>query len=81
MNGSFLWIVYSVAICWTMVVAISGASIGFLLGPLRWPERLYLYAGAAALFYPTFYADGVGVVMIGLFLAVRRFRGPARRLA
>ena len=76
--GSPLLIAYNIAIAWAMVVAISGASIGHLLGRLNWGWRLYLYVAAAALFYPTFYADGVGVTMIGLFLGWRFLGEPAR---
>jgi TRAP transporter 4TM/12TM fusion protein len=79
LNGSVLWIAYHVAIAWVMIVAISGASIGFLLGRLHWGARLYLYAGAAALFYPTFYADALGVAMVALFLAARYFIRPSAR--
>ncbi|MGE0222972.1 MAG: TRAP transporter permease [Acetobacteraceae bacterium] len=78
MNGSPFWIAYHVAVAWVMVVAISGASIGFLLGPLSWPWRIYLYVGAGALFYPSFYADAVGVGMICVFLAARWMAGRQR---
>jgi TRAP transporter 4TM/12TM fusion protein len=78
LNGSLPWIAYHVGVAWVMIVAISGASIGFLMGKLGWGLRLYLYAGAAALFYPTFYADAVGIGMVGLFLGVRWFVRPVR---
>ncbi len=81
LNGSLPWIVYHAAVAWAMVVAISGGSIGFLLGPLNWGMRIYLYLGAAALFYPSFYADAIGVGMILLFLVGRWFMRPARAVA
>jgi TRAP transporter 4TM/12TM fusion protein len=71
MNGSPIWILYHMAVCWGMVVAISGGSIGYLLGPLNWGMRIYLYLAAALLFYPTYYADAAGIGMIGIFLAWR----------
>jgi TRAP transporter 4TM/12TM fusion protein len=64
-------IVYHVAISWAAIVAISGGSIGYLLGPLEWPARIYLYIAAAALFYPSTLADIIGVVLILAFLAWR----------
>ena len=78
LNGSLPWIAYHVAIAWAMIVAISGASIGFLIGRLNWGLRLYLYAAAAALFYPTYYADALGVGMIVVFLLFRMVLRPAR---
>jgi TRAP transporter 4TM/12TM fusion protein len=75
--GSWPWIAYHMAIAWVMVVAISGASIGHLAGSLRWPARLWLYAGAAALFYPSPYADALGVGIVGLFFA-RQWLFPVR---
>jgi TRAP transporter 4TM/12TM fusion protein len=71
MNGSALTVAYHVAISWAAIVAISGGSIGYLLGPLRWPARLYLYVAAAALFYPSTYSDIAGVVLVLAFLAWR----------
>ncbi len=80
LHGSPLWILYHVGIAWVMIVAISGGSIGYLLGPLNWGVRLYLYGAAAALFYPSYYADAVGVVMFALFLVGRWLLGPAAQL-
>ncbi|MGE5512689.1 MAG: TRAP transporter permease [Bacteroidota bacterium] len=71
LNGEPQWIVYHVAITWAAIVAMSGGAIGYLLGPLGWPGRLYLFAAAGILFYPTFWADGIGVVMILGFLGWR----------
>ncbi len=79
MNGTLPAIAYNVAVAWAMVVAISGASIGHLLGPLGWPMRLYLYAAAGLLFYPASWADAAGLGMILLFLGWR-WQGR-RRLA
>ncbi len=74
LKGSIPAIAYTIAVAWVMVVAISGASIGFLMGPVSWPLRLFLYAGAGALFYPSPYADVVGIAMVGGFLLLRWFR-------
>ncbi|MDX2156971.1 MAG: hypothetical protein SFW09_10740 [Hyphomicrobiaceae bacterium] len=69
MMGSWPEIAYHVAISWAAVVAMCGASIGYLLGPLAWPVRIWLYLAAATLFYPSVYADVAGIVMLGLFVA------------
>jgi TRAP transporter 4TM/12TM fusion protein len=71
MDGSAFGIVYHVAIAWVMIVAISGASIGHLMGRLGWGGRLWLYAGAAALFYPTIWADALGVALVVAFVLWR----------
>lgn len=78
LNGAWPWIVYHVAITWMAIVAMSGGLIGFLLGPLGWIGRAYLLVASAILFYPSFWADGLGVVMILAFLA-RRFLSPSSR--
>jgi len=78
LNGSLPWIAYNVAVAWVMIVSISGASIGFLLGPLNWGLRVYLYVAAAALFYPSGYADALGIGMVAAFLALRWTRRPVR---
>jgi TRAP-type uncharacterized transport system fused permease subunit len=71
LDGTWLWIIYHVAVTWTAIVAMCGGLIGYLLGPLGWIGRAYLLAAAAILFYPTFYADAAGVGMIMAFLAQR----------
>jgi TRAP-type uncharacterized transport system fused permease subunit len=71
MDGSAFGIIYHVAIAWVMIVAISGASIGHLMGRLGWGARLWLYAGAAALFYPTLWADALGVALVLTFVLWR----------
>ncbi len=71
LHGSAAAIAYHVAISWAAIVALCGGSIGYLLGPLGWPARLYLYVAAAALFYPTTLADLVGVVLVLGFLIWR----------
>jgi TRAP transporter 4TM/12TM fusion protein len=78
LSGSLPGIAYHIGVCWAAVVAISGAAIGYLLGPLGWLARAYLLIAAAALFFPTFYADVVGIALIAAFLAWQwqlRFRG------
>jgi TRAP transporter 4TM/12TM fusion protein len=78
MNGSALTVAYHVAISWAAIVAISGGSIGYLLGPLGWPGRIYLYVAAAALFYPSTYSDFAGVILVLAFLGWRWRFGAAR---
>jgi TRAP-type uncharacterized transport system fused permease subunit len=77
MQGTAPAIVYHVAISWAAIVAISGGSIGYLLGPLGWPGRIYLYVAAAALFYPSTLADLIGVALVVAFLAWRWRFGPS----
>lgn len=81
LNGPWYWVIYHVAITWAAVVAMSGGTIGYLLGPLGWPGRIYLLAAAAILFYPTYYADALGVFMILAFMATRWSSTPARGTA
>lgn len=71
LKGSVFAIAYTLAIAATAIVAISGASIGFLLGRLSWPERLYLYATAGVLMYPSAWCDAAGIIMLAAF-ALRR---------
>jgi TRAP-type uncharacterized transport system fused permease subunit len=80
LNGSLPVIGYQIAVCWVAVVAMSGAAIGYLLRPLGWLARGYLLAAAAALFFPTLYADLAGIALIAAFLAWQwqhRSRGTA----
>jgi TRAP transporter 4TM/12TM fusion protein len=77
LNGSWPWIIYHVTITWMAIVAMSGGLIGFLLGPLGWVGRAYLLTASAILFYPTFWADGLGVAMILAFVAWRWHSSPA----
>lgn len=81
LNGSVPAVIYTIAVAWIMVVAISGASIGYLIGPLNWPLRILLYVGAAALFYPSAYADVAGIVIIGGYMLFRWFRRGAGQAA
>ena len=71
LQGPALAVAYHVAISWAAIVAISGGSIGYLLGPLGWPARTYLYVAAAALFYPSTYSDVAGVALVLAFLGWR----------
>ena len=78
LQGTPSAIVYHVAISWAAIVAISGGSIGYLLGPLGWSGRIYLYVAAAALFYPTMLADLIGVGLVLAFLGWRWWFANAR---
>ena len=78
LQGPASAIAYHVAISWAAIVAISGGSIGYLLGPLGGRPRL-LYVAAAALFYPSTLADIVGVVLVLAFLGWQWRVRPARR--
>jgi TRAP transporter 4TM/12TM fusion protein len=79
LRGSALAVAYHVAISWAAIVAISGGSIGYLLGPLGWLARIYLYVAAAALFYPSTYSDFAGVVLVLAFLGWRWKFGSPRK--
>jgi TRAP transporter 4TM/12TM fusion protein len=78
LQGSALEVAYHVAITWAAIVAISGGSIGYLLGPLGWLGRIYLYIAAATLFYPSTLSDVVGVVLVLAFLGWRWKFGASR---
>jgi TRAP-type uncharacterized transport system fused permease subunit len=80
MQGPPLAVAYHVAISWAAIVAISGGSIGYLLGALGWPARIYLYVAAAALFYPSTLSDIVGVVLVLAFLGWRWRFGSSRKM-
>lgn len=75
LKGSVAAIAYTLAITALSIVAISGGSIGYLLGRLHWPGRLYLYAAAAVLMYPSAWSDAVGAAMMVGFVIVRLARG------
>ncbi|MGE0700305.1 MAG: TRAP transporter permease [Hyphomicrobiaceae bacterium] len=81
MQGTWPEIAYHVTVSWLAVVAICGGSIGYLLGPVSWPMRIYLYAAGAALFYPSPIADGIGIGMIALFVAGQYMLGARARAA
>ncbi|MEZ5815851.1 MAG: TRAP transporter fused permease subunit [Hyphomicrobiaceae bacterium] len=67
MQGAWGDIAYHVAISWFAVAAICGASIGHLLGPVSPPLRIWLYLAGGLLFYPSPWADAVGVGMLLVF--------------
>jgi TRAP transporter 4TM/12TM fusion protein len=69
--GSAPEILYNLVVALVAVAGISGASIGYLLGPLGWPGRLYLYAASALLFYPSVFADAAGIVLVLAFVGWR----------
>src|SRR5581483_5064547 len=79
LQGDAVWIAYHIAITWAAIVALCGASIGNLLGPLGWLGRGYLYAAAAALFYPSAAADAVGATLVLAFLAWRWWQARDRK--
>ncbi|MGD9802001.1 MAG: TRAP transporter permease [Hyphomicrobiaceae bacterium] len=77
LNGTWPAILYNCAVTWAAIVGLCGASIGYLIGPLSWIERIYLYCASAALFYPSPISDVVGIAMLGLF-AIWRLRFAPR---
>ena len=81
MQGTWPEIIYNVAITWFAVAAICGGSIGYLLGPVSWPLRIWLYVAGASLFYPSIYADVTGVAMLALFVAWQLVRARQHRTA
>jgi TRAP-type uncharacterized transport system fused permease subunit len=78
LQGPALTVAYHVAISWAAIVAISGGSIGYLLGPLGWGGRIYLYVAAATLFYPSTYSDFAGVALVLAYLGWRWKFGSSR---
>lgn len=71
--GSVPEILYNLAVALVAIAGISGASIGYLLGPLSWLGRIYLYTASAILFYPNALADMVGIALVLAFAAWRGF--------
>lgn len=69
--GSWPAILYHCAVTWAAIAGLCGASIGYLIGNLNWPERLFLYAASLALFYPSTAADIAGIVMLAAFIGWR----------
>jgi len=81
LHGSLPAILYHVGICWAAIVAISGASIGYLIRPLGWAARAWLAVAAAALFFPSLAADLAGLALILPFLFWQWQRGRAALVA
>jgi len=75
LTGTWPAIIHNGAVTWVAIIGLSGASIGYLLGRLTWPERIYLYCTSVTLFYPTPAADAIGIVMMVLFV-IWRWRAP-----
>lgn len=75
LKGSVAEIAYHLVITGLAIGAISGASIGYLIGRLSWPIRVYLYATAAVLMYPVSWSDAVGTLMMIGFVALRLASG------
>jgi TRAP-type uncharacterized transport system fused permease subunit len=73
LNGSWPVVVYNIVITAAAIIAICGASIGFLLAPLAWPMRVGLYVAAGALFYPSTIADATGILLLVALLAIQWF--------
>jgi TRAP-type uncharacterized transport system fused permease subunit len=76
LNAPLAGIGYQIAVCGAAIAAISGAAIGYMLGPLGWMARGYLLASAAALFFPSLYADVTGIALVAAFLARQWQRRP-----
>jgi TRAP transporter 4TM/12TM fusion protein len=74
MEGSPLDIAYDTAITALAIVAITGASAGYMLGLLPWLLRIILYSGGAMLFYPAAWSDTTGIVIVAAVAAVNRWR-------
>jgi TRAP transporter 4TM/12TM fusion protein len=51
---------------------------GMYRGPLAWWERAIALASAAALIFPGWKSDALGVVLLAAFMAVQHVRRPAR---
>lgn len=64
MEGSVFDIVYDTLITGFAVIAITGASAGYLAGRIGWGGRIALYAGGGMLFYPALWTDAAGVALL-----------------
>ncbi len=69
MEGTVFDIVYDTTITGLAVFAITGASAGFLLGPLTWVARIILYMGGGLLFFPAAWSDAGGVAIVVVMAA------------
>lgn len=74
MDGTALDIAYDTAITALAVVAITGASAGYMLGTLPWSLRIVLYAGGALLFYPAVWSDAAGIIVVLAVSGLSRWR-------
>lgn len=70
MEGSLFKIVYDTMFTSLAVIAITGASMGYLLGTLNWLLRIVLYIGGALLFYPAPWSDVAGATVMAIVAAV-----------
>ncbi|MWD26035.1 TRAP transporter fused permease subunit [Aquicoccus sp. SCR17] len=64
MEGGVVNILYDTIITGCAVIAITGASAGFLAGRIGWGVRLALYVGGGMLFYPALWLDAAGVALL-----------------
>ena len=78
--GSVGSIIYNVGISLLAIAAISFASFGYFAGRLNWFLRLYLYAGSLILFYPSWWSDVVGVVLVAALIIWRSVLPQARQV-
>ena len=79
MEGSAFDIIHNTAMTALAVIAITGASAGYLLGLLAWPMRIALYAGGAMLFYPAVWSDAAGIAVVVVVAALSRWRTTSSR--
>tara|TARA_R110000751_G_scaffold24824_6_gene68017 strand:+ start:3290 stop:5254 length:1965 start_codon:yes stop_codon:yes gene_type:complete len=69
MEGSVFKIAYDTMFTSFAVLAITGASMGYLLGVLNWPLRILLYLGGALLFFPAPWSDVAGAALMAIVAA------------
>lgn len=56
------------------MVGLAGGLSGYLVGPVKWWERIVLIVGGVMLVDPGTLTDIIGIVLVGLMLMLGRFR-------
>ena len=76
---SFLhWEVWlTIGITTVGLIAFASALERFFIRKATWPETILFWLAAAALFWPAYWADGLGLVLFAAVVALQRFHKPA----
>jgi TRAP transporter 4TM/12TM fusion protein len=76
-EGALLNVLWACLTAVLGVTAISAASIGFMMAPLRWFERILLAAGGLTLVVPGIITDMIGFGLLGLVFSLNYLRKKA----
>ena len=78
-EGNLLEILWTVVTATTGIAALSVASVGWLVVPLKWYERSIALAASLPMIYVEWRTDLIGAVLILFGLGLLYFRIRARR--